>query len=113
MSKIIFVSNHSELAAQDLDVFRAKPLDRDQDGQKIDENNDSEQVLEAIESRRALDIEQAIRCLRISPDGAMLACGDFYGNIRIHSISGDKMDEVQCIEAHENEVLSLDFSTHF
>jgi hypothetical protein len=32
MSKIIFVSNHSDLSAQELDVFRAKALDRDQDG---------------------------------------------------------------------------------
>lgn len=69
-------------------------------------------MLEVIESRKGLDIEQAIRCLRISPDGALLALGDWYGNIRIHSLTSDKLEEVQCIEAHENEILSLDFATH-
>jgi WD40 repeat protein len=40
----------------------------------------------------------------------MLACGDWEGNIRIHDLTNDKLEEKQCIEAHENEILSLDFA---
>ena len=39
-----------------------------------------------------------------------MACGDWYGNIHINNIEGDLLEEVHSIEAHENEVLSLDFA---
>lgn len=29
----------------------------------------------------------AIRCVRVSPDGKQLACGDWLGNIRIYDLS--------------------------
>jgi WD40 repeat protein len=90
-------------------VFKAKPIERNQEGQKITQENDDGSI-EQIESRRAQNIEQAIRCLRVSPDGSMIACGDWYGNIRIHDLNSEKLDEIHCIEAHENEILSLDFA---
>lgn len=29
----------------------------------------------------------AIRCVRVSPDGKQLACGDWVGNIRIYDLT--------------------------
>lgn len=55
-------------------------------------------------------IEQAIRCIRLTQDGKFIACGDWYGNIRIYDIQKENFEEIKCIEAHENEVLSLDFA---
>lgn len=48
--------------------------------------------------------------MRFSPDGSYIACGDWHGNIRIHDLNTPQIDEVKCIEAHENEILSLDFA---
>ena len=46
---------------------------------------------------------------RISPDGKHLASGDRAGNIRIHDIQF--MDELCKIEAHDAEVLCLEYSS--
>jgi len=46
----------------------------------------------------------------LSPDGKQLACGDWYGNIRIHQLDNELLEELSVIEAHENEVLSLDYT---
>ena len=35
MSKIIFVNNSEEQQATDFEVFKAKPLDRNEEGQQI------------------------------------------------------------------------------
>lgn len=35
MSKIIFVNNSEELQSSDFEVFKAKPLDRNEEGQPI------------------------------------------------------------------------------
>lgn len=48
--------------------------------------------------------------MRISPDGKHLASGDRSGNIRIHETS--RMNELLKIEAHDAEVLCLEY-THF
>ena len=32
------------------------------------------------------ELEQQLRCIRISPDGKHIACGDWTGNIRIHEL---------------------------
>ena len=45
---------------------------------------------------------------RISPDGKHLASGDRAGNIRIHELQF--MDEICKIEAHDAEVLCLEYS---
>ena len=60
--------------------------------------------------RKSQDVEQAIRCFRMSHDGHHVAAGDWYGNIRIHDIVDPNLPEIKVIEAHENEVLSLDYA---
>ena len=50
-----------------------------------------------------------VRCVSISPDGAHLASGDRAGNIRVHDLH--TMQELCRIEAHDAEILSLQFST--
>lgn len=54
------------------------------------------------------EVEQQVRCLKISPDGKHVACGDWTGNIRVHDLKS--FEEVQCIQAHDNEVVCLDYS---
>ncbi|KAL9954783.1 hypothetical protein ACROYT_G042360 [Oculina patagonica] len=49
-----------------------------------------------------------VRCLRISPDGQTLATGDRSGNIRVYDLMF--FDETAKIEAHESEVLCVEFS---
>ncbi|RMX55508.1 hypothetical protein pdam_00024122, partial [Pocillopora damicornis] len=49
-----------------------------------------------------------VRCLRISPDGQTLATGDRSGNVRVYDLMF--FDEVAKIEAHESEVLCVEFS---
>lgn len=54
------------------------------------------------------DGKNGVRCLRISPDGNHLASGDRSGNIRIYDI---QCAEMMCkIEAHDSEVLCLEYS---
>ena len=48
-----------------------------------------------------------MRCTRISPDGRHLASGDRAGNIRVHELQF--MDELCKIEAHDAEVLCLEY----
>eukprot|EP00092_Neocalanus_flemingeri_P017101 GFUD01018496.1.p1 GENE.GFUD01018496.1~~GFUD01018496.1.p1 ORF type:complete len:1358 (+),score=414.33 GFUD01018496.1:48-4121(+) len=55
-----------------------------------------------------LDQKNGVRCLSISPDGEHLASGDRSGNIRVHSLQS--MKELCRIEAHDAEVLSLQYS---
>ncbi|XP_020618464.1 mitogen-activated protein kinase-binding protein 1-like isoform X2 [Orbicella faveolata] len=49
-----------------------------------------------------------VRCLRISPDGQALATGDRSGNVRVYDLMF--FDETAKIEAHESEVLCVEFS---
>ena len=50
MSKIVFVKNPDELAKHTFDVFKAKPLDKTEDGEPIQDNEEA-----AI--RKAQDVE--------------------------------------------------------
>ena len=49
-----------------------------------------------------------LRCSRCSPDYSLIACGDWTGNIWIYDLN--TFEEVQCIQAHENEVVCLDYT---
>ena len=46
----------------------------------------------------------------MSHDGRHVAAGDWYGNIRVHNLEDPNLSEIKVIEAHENEVLSLDYT---
>lgn len=84
MSKIIFVNNSFDNVSSDFEVFKAKPIDRNEEGQQIQDTADGD--VDEIMIRKSLDIEQAIRCVRVSHDGKQIACGDWYGNIRVHDL---------------------------
>ncbi|CAF3325604.1 unnamed protein product [Rotaria socialis] len=48
------------------------------------------------------------RCMKINPDGYSLAIGDRNGNIRIFNM--ELLQQIALIEAHDSEVLSIDYS---
>lgn len=55
----------------------------------------------------------AIRCVRVSPDGKHLACGDYLGNIRIYDLTEalkKGIELLKFIEAHNLEVICLAYS---
>ncbi|KAE8585529.1 hypothetical protein XENTR_v10021339 [Xenopus tropicalis] len=54
------------------------------------------------------DTKSGIRVLKIRPDGQHLASGDRTGNIRIYDLG--IFDELLTIEAHDGEVLCLEYS---
>ncbi|KAH8027684.1 hypothetical protein HPB51_007234 [Rhipicephalus microplus] len=56
------------------------------------------------------DGKNGVRCLCISPNGKQLASGDRTGNIRIHQLQRTGAQEVCKIEAHDSEVLCLEYS---
>ncbi|KAF4524053.1 hypothetical protein B566_EDAN013207 [Ephemera danica] len=56
------------------------------------------------------DGRNGVRSIRVSPDGAQLASGDRAGNVRIHDLR--TVEEVCRIEAHDAEVLCLEYSQH-
>ncbi|CAF4101830.1 unnamed protein product [Rotaria magnacalcarata] len=47
------------------------------------------------------------RCMKMAPDGLSLAIGDHIGNVRIFDMKTFK--KIQLIQAHENEVLCVDY----
>ncbi|XP_015117371.1 mitogen-activated protein kinase-binding protein 1 isoform X2 [Diachasma alloeum] len=61
-------------------------------------------------SDSSYDSRNGVRSIRISPDGRHLASGDRCGNIRIHDVS--TLDETCVIEAHDAEVLCLEYSKY-
>ncbi|KAL8219909.1 UNVERIFIED_CONTAM: hypothetical protein K2H54_036096, partial [Gekko kuhli] len=69
---------------------------------------DSTNVPDRGENVGYLDVKSGVRVLQVSPDGQHLASGDRAGNLRIHELNC--MEEVMKIEAHESEVLCLDYS---
>ncbi|KAG0046358.1 mitogen-activated protein kinase binding protein 1 [Gryganskiella cystojenkinii] len=52
--------------------------------------------------------EFGIRTVKFSPDGRLLASGDKGGNLRVHDLSTFGLLTYQ--EAHENEILAIDFT---
>ncbi|KAI1295684.1 Mitogen-activated protein kinase-binding protein 1 [Halotydeus destructor] len=54
------------------------------------------------------DGKNGVRCLRISADGRKLASGDRSGNIRVYDLASQQ--DICKIEAHDSEVLCLEYS---
>ncbi|XP_012270990.1 mitogen-activated protein kinase-binding protein 1 isoform X6 [Orussus abietinus] len=59
-------------------------------------------------SDASYDGRNGVRSIRVSPDGKQLASGDRSGNIRIHDVSS--LEELCLVEAHDAEVLCLEYS---
>lgn len=55
------------------------------------------------------DSRNGVRSIRLSPDGKHLASGDRAGNIRIHETQ--QMKEICKVEAHDAEVLCLEYTS--
>ncbi|XP_064622019.1 mitogen-activated protein kinase-binding protein 1-like isoform X4 [Lineus longissimus] len=66
------------------------------------DNNTGEKADAAYEGKNG------VRSIKVSPDGQRLASGDRMGNIRLHDLNF--FEELCLIEAHDGEVLSLEFS---
>uniref|UniRef100_A0A8D1LTV7 WD repeat-containing protein 62 n=1 Tax=Sus scrofa TaxID=9823 RepID=A0A8D1LTV7_PIG len=60
------------------------------------------------ENGMAVDMKAGVRVMQVSPDGQHLASGDRSGNLRIHELHF--MDELVRVEAHDAEVLCLEYS---
>ncbi|XP_070180753.1 mitogen-activated protein kinase-binding protein 1-like isoform X2 [Littorina saxatilis] len=54
------------------------------------------------------DGKNGVRSIRVSPDGEHLASGDRQGNVRIYDLH--QMSEIRSIEAHESDVVCLEYS---
>lgn len=52
--------------------------------------------------------KNGIRSIKVSPDGQQLAAGDRTGNVRIYDLK--EFTEIKTIEAHDAEVLALEYS---
>ncbi|KAM7058707.1 WD repeat-containing protein 62 isoform 1-T1 [Molossus nigricans] len=60
------------------------------------------------ENGTPMDVKAGVRVMQVSPDGQHLASGDRSGNLRIHELHF--MDELVKMEAHDAEVLCLEYS---
>ncbi|XP_035456107.2 uncharacterized protein LOC118280268 isoform X7 [Spodoptera frugiperda] len=56
---------------------------------------------------KSYDDKTGVRCVRVSPDGQHIACGDRAGNVWVHSAAGALL---HTLEAHDAEVLCLEYS---
>ncbi|XP_029427460.1 WD repeat-containing protein 62-like isoform X2 [Rhinatrema bivittatum] len=61
-----------------------------------------------VENGTSRVMKSGVRVLRVSPDGQHLASGDRGGNLRIHDLQ--YLDELVKVEAHDAEVLCLEYS---
>ncbi|XP_028651393.1 WD repeat-containing protein 62 isoform X1 [Erpetoichthys calabaricus] len=64
--------------------------------------------VEKTECGMSGDIKSGIRVLAVSPSGQHLASGDRSGNLRIYDLQF--LDEIIKVEAHDSEVLCLEYS---
>ncbi|KAM6395767.1 WD repeat-containing protein 62 [Rhynochetos jubatus] len=55
-----------------------------------------------------IDVKSGVRVMQVSPDGEHLASGDRAGTLRIHELRF--MREVFRVEAHDSEILCLEYS---
>ena len=80
--------------------FKAPPVDTNEDGSPMEATEEPE-------------IIEAIRCIKVSPDGATLAAGDLEGNIRIYDLTAvEDVKLVKLIEAHDKEIICLAYSSN-
>ncbi|XP_047201020.1 mitogen-activated protein kinase-binding protein 1 isoform X3 [Girardinichthys multiradiatus] len=69
----------------------------------------SEKVGSSVSEAQQMDQNRVgIRTLRVSPSGKHLASGDRMGVLRIHDV--ESMDEILNVQAHDSEILCLEFS---
>ncbi|XP_065055978.1 mitogen-activated protein kinase-binding protein 1-like isoform X2 [Rhopilema esculentum] len=73
-----------------------------------DEDLANIQDISSIPVTTSSDMKTGVRCLQISPDGQLLAAGDRSGNLRVYDLQF--VDEIMKIEAHEAEILCVEFS---
>ncbi|XP_065316216.1 uncharacterized protein LOC135925012 isoform X3 [Gordionus sp. m RMFG-2023] len=71
--------------------------------------NNKMEIPNNVVSNSHYNSDYGARSLTLSKDGNYLACGDKIGNIRIFETNGLK--EVNFIEAHDGEIVTLDFSS--
>uniref|UniRef100_A0A8B9CIY9 WD repeat domain 62 n=1 Tax=Anser brachyrhynchus TaxID=132585 RepID=A0A8B9CIY9_9AVES len=69
---------------------------------------DSSSMIDKGEGAGHLDAKSGVRVMQVSPDGEHLASGDRAGNLRIHELRS--LQEVAKVEAHDSEVLCLEYS---
>ncbi|KAM6032948.1 WD repeat-containing protein 62-like [Theristicus caerulescens] len=69
---------------------------------------DSSNAPDRNETVGHLDVKSGVRVMQVSPDGEHLASGDRGGTLRIHELQF--MQEVAKVEAHDSEVLCLEYS---
>ncbi|XP_010287996.1 PREDICTED: WD repeat-containing protein 62, partial [Phaethon lepturus] len=69
---------------------------------------DSSTVPDRSENMGHLDVKSGVRVMQVSPNGEHLASGDRGGTLRIHELQF--MQEVAKVEAHDSEVLCLEYS---
>jgi len=80
--------------------FKEPPVDTKEDGSPL-ENQEEPIVVEAI------------RCIKVSPNGKTLAAGDQEGNIRIYDLTASEdINRITTIEAHDKEIICLAYSTN-
>jgi WD40 repeat protein len=80
--------------------FNSTNLPQQQQQQQQVNNNDQQSQINTI--------KLGARCLKISPFGCHLATGDRNGNIRIYDLK--QLESIILIEAHESEILYLQYS---
>jgi len=84
--------------------LKAPPSDRTEDGTLIPTDEEKQGLM-------FKDMTDAIRCVKVSPNGKTLACGDWLGNIRVYDLtSPETIEQLRLIEAHNMEVICLAFS---
>ncbi|KAJ3298246.1 hypothetical protein HK104_010954 [Borealophlyctis nickersoniae] len=66
------------------------------------------ELIESVDAEQVAGEKTGVRTLRISPDGKYMCSGDRAGNIRVHEMT--TLKELLFMEAHDAEVLSIDFS---
>lgn len=89
--------------SQTYDYLKATPPERSEDGVPLPPDDSKN-----LDFKEMTD---AIRCVRVSPDGTELACGDWLGNIRIYDLTNlQSIEQKKFIEAHNMEVICLAYS---